>query len=342
MKPTSIIRFATISAIAVLAVGAADASAEAIRLSLTTMSPANSRNVTDYFEPYAKRVNAAGSGQVAIELKHGQTIASFANVVDRVITDVVQIGWANIQSSGRGQLTFSEVPTLPFLYDDPVLASGAYWRLYKSGALGTELKDYQPLWMMVSGNSALHFVAKPASMDDLGGAKINIVGGQVSVASITQLGGRAMSIPTVDTYQALQRRMVDGVLIGWTAFGPYKLAEVTAYHVMAPIGNSAFMMFMEKAKYEKLSAPVRKILDDNGAERESRNFARYFQIASNDFIEAARKSKDHEVVSLTDDQKAKWRQRVSPIIEKWLAERPGTAKVRDEFLKLIEQARAQK
>jgi TRAP-type C4-dicarboxylate transport system substrate-binding protein len=231
----------------------------------------------------------------------------------------------------------SEVPTLPFLYDDPVPASVAYWRLYKSGALGDELKDFHPLWLMVSGNSAIHFIAKPQSLDDLGGAKVNIVGGQVSVAAITQLGGRAMSIPTVDTYQALQRHMVDSVLIGWTAFGPYKLAEVTSYHVMMPIGNSAFMMFMNKAKYDKLPAGVRKVLDDNGGEAESRNFAKYFQDASNDFIQDARNSKSHEVVTLTAAQKESWRKRVEPIAEKWLEERPGSAKVRDAYVKLLKQ-----
>jgi TRAP-type C4-dicarboxylate transport system substrate-binding protein len=342
MKPTSVVRLGVANIIVLSAIQIADASAEPVRLSLTTMSPANSRNVTAYFEPYAKRVNAAGNGELAIELKHGQTIASFANVIDRVMTDVIQIGWANIQSSGRGQLSMSEVPTLPFLYDDPVPASVAYWRLYKSGALGAEIKDYHPLWVMVSGNSAIHFASKPSSMDDLGGAKVNIVGGQVSVAAVTQLGGRAMSIPTVDTYQALQRRMVDSVLIGWTAFGPYKLAEVTKYHVMMPIGNSAFMMFMDKAKYDKLPAAVRKLLDDNGGEAESRNFARYFQLASNDFIEEARNSKDHEVVNLTAAQREKWRQKVAPIVEKWLEDRPGSKKVRDEFLRLVAQTRAEK
>lgn len=342
MKLAPLIALVAASALAVPILPGADASAEAVRLSLTTMSPANSRNVTDYFEPYAKRVNAAGNGEIAIELKNGQTIASFANVIDRVSTDVVQIGWANIQSSGSGQLPLMEVATLPFLYDDPVVGSVAYWRLYKSGALDAELKDYHPLWMMVTANSALHFVAKPESITDLAGAKINIVGGQVSVAVVTQLGGRAMSIPTVDTYEALQRRMVDAALIGWSAFGPYKLAEVTSYHVMAPIGNSAFMIFMDKAKYEKLPAAVRKILDDNGGEQESRNFGKYFQDASDEFINEARKSKGHEVVNLTDQEKAQWRQRVAPIVAKWLADRPGSAKVMDAYVKLIAQVRAEK
>jgi TRAP-type C4-dicarboxylate transport system substrate-binding protein len=111
---------------------------------------------------------------------------------------------------------------------------------------------------------------------------------------------------------------------------------------MMPIGNSAFMMFMNKAKYEKLPAAARKVLDDNSGEAESRNFARYFQLASNDFIEDARKSKDHEVVSLTAAQRESWRQRVAPIVEKWLEERPGSKKVRDEFLRLVAQVRAEK
>ncbi len=51
-----------------------------------------------------------------------------------------------------------------------------------------------------------------------------VVVAKVSAQSIAE------PLPLPDLYAALQHGTVDGAVVAWTAFQPYKLAEVTGYH----------------------------------------------------------------------------------------------------------------
>jgi len=68
------------------------------------------------------------------------------------------------------------------------------------------------------------------------------------VEIVTRLGGAPQSIQLIDLYAALQRGGADGGMINWPSFPPFELNEVTSYHLQAPFGGSATMIFMAKKK----------------------------------------------------------------------------------------------
>jgi TRAP-type C4-dicarboxylate transport system substrate-binding protein len=83
------------------------AAAQKVRLFFTSMSPAGSSN-SEFFNAWAKRVNDAAKGAIDVQVKDGVTLANFANVYDRVLDDVVQIGWGQ-QAFIRGRFPASDV-----------------------------------------------------------------------------------------------------------------------------------------------------------------------------------------------------------------------------------------
>src|SRR5690348_13182524 len=75
---------------------------------------------------------------------------------------------------------------------------------------------------------------------------------------------------------AIQRGTADGAAVSWTSFNPFKLAEVTSYHVDTRLGTSVAMIFMSKKKYGTLSPAVRKVLDAHSGEAASRAFGAWW------------------------------------------------------------------
>src|SRR6185503_7201043 len=118
---------------------------------------------------------------------------------------------------------------------------------YKTGMLDAEYKDIKPLFMAVVGFTGLHFAKAPPKLEDLGRYKVRVQGSvQARMAQI--LGMSAQSIPAADMYVSLQRGTIDAVLTSWSAFEPYKLWEVSTYHVEAPLGTSTHFFFVSRKK----------------------------------------------------------------------------------------------
>ena len=144
----------------------------------------------------------------------------------------------------------------------------ALWRVYKSGLFNAEYDTVQLLYMSTFPPSGIHYAKQPKTLENLNGLKL-ATGSKVGADTIERLGGSPLSMITSDYYTAVQRGMVDAVLVQWTAFQPFKLQDVTFYHLETKLGGATGMVFMAKKKYDALPAAVRKILDDNSSEAES-------------------------------------------------------------------------
>ena len=215
-----------------------------------------------------------------------RTLANFGNVYERVQDDVVQIGWA-IYQVVAGKFPLSEVAGLPFVEDGFQRASLALNRLAKSGLLNNEYKDVVPLVFSVFGPSQLHFTRQPRSIDDLSGLKIGVTGRAPSQL-VGALGGTPISMQPGEFYEALQRRTIDAAITSWAAFAPYKLQEVTTYHVETLLGQGTSMFFMAKKKYDALPESARKLLAANSDEATTLAFSKHFDNQWLDFAKAGR------------------------------------------------------
>jgi TRAP-type C4-dicarboxylate transport system substrate-binding protein len=93
---------------------------------------------------------------------------------------------------------------------------------------------------------------------------------------VERLGGLPLAMPIIDIYEAVQRGTADGTTIQWTAFQPFKLAEVTSYHVDVFLGSQPSMVLMAKKNYQALPAQARKLIDDNSGEKQTRVFGQFW------------------------------------------------------------------
>jgi len=286
--------------------------------------------------PWAKRVSDAGAGAVKIEVYDGATLVSRANFYDRTLTDVVQIAWG-LHSNVAGKFPRMDVVTVPYLTDNATVASVAAWRLYKSGLVDAEFDQVVPLYISGFPPVSLHFASAPRGLDDLAGVKL-ISGSKVLADVVTRLNGTPITLTLTEAYQSIQRRVVDGILIQFTAFQPFKLAEVTKYHVDVPLGSSSGMVFMAKSRYQALPDVARRALDANSGEAQSRAFGQFWDKVQEEGRAMVKAEAGQTMVTLAPAQAESWRKRLAPIGEEWAASTPDGKKVLEAFRALVAEA----
>lgn len=317
-------------AVAVISLAAGAAKADELNLLFGTTLPAQVHLNVRVLHPWADRINDQGKGLVHIDVRDGSEIANLGNFYSRVQDDVIQISWG-LQSAIGGKFPRTAVGGLPFEVDKAEVGSVALWRVYKSGLLDAEYDTVQPLYMITFPPSGIHYAKQPKTLDNLKGLKL-AAGSKVAADTIERLGGSPLSMITSDYYTAVQRGMVDAVLVQWTAFQPFKLQDVTFYHLETKLGGATGMVFMAKKKYDALPAAVKKLLDDNSGEAESRVYGKFWDDVDNEGREMVKALGDkHKIVQQSPETAAKWRAEVTPVIDDFVKTTPDGAKVLAAF-----------
>jgi TRAP-type C4-dicarboxylate transport system substrate-binding protein len=148
---------------------------------------------------------------------------------------------------------------------------------------------------------------------------------------ITRLGAAPISLPPFQVYEALMRHTVDGTVTGWPSFQPFKLIEVTTYHLDAPLGSAIGVVFMGKSKYNSLPEAARKIIDANSGEVASREFGRVWDLAADRARDLIKKTPGQVLAEPSDAQVAEMKQKVAPVVDDWLKSTPDGQETLDQF-----------
>lgn len=319
-----------------VAVGAARA--DETTLIFATDGPTGTHVAVRMFHPWADHINAVGKGVLHLDVRDGMSIVNPTNFYDRVQSDVVQIAWGSLGNL-TGTFPHAEFSMLPFQAEKSVDASVAFWRLYKAGLLDPDFKDVVPLMMTVYPQADVHLAKPPKSIDTLQGMRLMVVA-KVSAQSIAMLGGSPSSLPLPDLYAGLQHGTVDGAVVAWTAFQPYKLAEVTSYHYEMRLGASTGMVFMARKRYDALPAEARKLLDENSGEAASRTLGAAWDEVADEARQAAAADPKQQVVYPTAAATAAWQKITAPVSADWVKNTPGGDKVLTAFHTYLDQVKA--
>lgn len=320
------------------ALGIASASAEPVKLIFATIAPADSLAAKGLIHPFADRINEAGKDVVQIDIRDGFAIANFDNIYSRVQDDVVQIGFA-LQGAIGGKFVRSAIVGLPFVSDDSATGSVAFWRLYQSGALDAEYGDIVPLVLIAFPQSGIHLTRPVTTLDDLHGLKL-IALGRVQSQAVTALGGAPLSIAPSDMHEALQRGTADGAVASWPSFDPFRLDEVTHYHLETRLGTSTMMIFMAKKRFDALPAAAQKVLRENSGEAASRTFGAYFDNDAIRIRNSLKQASGQSLAAPDAKRKTAWAEKIEPIDTAYAASVPNGAVILDQYRQLLTAAKA--
>jgi len=328
----------TVAVLAAITLMRASNAQETTLIFATTNQPTAHLNVRVH-HPWAKRINEQGQGVIRIDVRDGPTLANHVNFYSRVVDDVAQISWG-VHGFVAGKFPLSEVGSLPFEVVKSEQGSVAFWRLWKSGLLGREYNDVVPLYVVAFPQTGIHTAKPMKAPDSLAGLKI-IAGQKITSEVVTRLGGTPISLPITDIYEGIQRGTADGVIQQWTAFQPFKLAEVTTYHVDTTLSGATAMVFMAKKRYDALPAAGRKVIDDNSGEAQSRQFGVFWDSVQDEGRQMVKAlGGKHTIVTFTPEQEKVVREKIAPITAEWAKDTPGGDKALSTFRELLAKVKA--
>ena len=199
--------------------------------------------------------------------------------------------------------------------------------------------------LAAAGSHGKAFLAtkKPVrALADLKNMKIRGTGLSAGIA--TALGATAVGMPQPETYDALQKGVVEGTFCPIETLKGWKQGEVIEFVTdTKAIGyTTAMFVAMNQKSWDALPADLQQILVDVSAEFVDKHGAAWNQADAEglEFVQGL----GREIIALSADEEARWKAAVEPIVAKYLAQTAEKGLPGADFLKdvqtMIAEARA--
>ncbi len=168
-------------------------------------------------EPFKKEIEEKSKGRIKVTIHPGGALANAPAHYENVVAGAFDIGWT-LQGYTPGRFPLSGIIEMPFLWSSAQEASRVFWQLFEAlPAVQNEYRAVKVLATWTHDLGQLYTTSKPArSLEDLRGLKIRAPG-PVQTSMLRALGAVPLNMPASEIYDALERGVVDGLLIGLSA-----------------------------------------------------------------------------------------------------------------------------
>lgn len=287
---------------------------ETITLSYSIFFPAT-HSQAQAADQWAREIEKRADGRVKITMYPGETLSKAAQCYDGVVSGVSDIGMSAFAYT-RGRFPLLEALDLPVGYPDGITASriaNAIFEKYQP----QELSEVKVMYLHGHGPGILATSKNVTALRDVASLKIRATG--LSAKIVTALGATPISMSQGETYEALQKGVVDATLCPVETLKGWKQGEVINYVVNTRAIGYTTSMFavMNKAKWEALPKDIQKIFDEVNKEWIDRQGEAWdtSDKEGNDFVT----SLGHKFVDLSPADEAAMIQAVKPILDEYVA-----------------------
>jgi TRAP-type C4-dicarboxylate transport system substrate-binding protein len=282
---------------------------------------------------WAAEVEKRTQGQVKIAITPGGALTPANQCFDGVEKGISDIGMSCFAYS-RGRFPLVEALDLPLGYPNGVTATKVANELiakYKPA----ELSKVHVLYVHAHGPGILASKKAVKSLEDLKGLKVRATG--LSSKIVESLGGTPVAIVQPETYESLQKGVVDATLCPVETLKGWKQGEVIQYVIdSSAIGyTTAMFVVMNQEKWAKLTPEQQKIFTEVSQEYIVKHGLAWDQADKDgrDFVAQLKK----ESLSLTADEQQRWKNAVKPILETYLKQTKEKGLPGEAFLSDLQQ-----
>jgi TRAP-type C4-dicarboxylate transport system substrate-binding protein len=186
--------------------------------------------------------------------------------------------------------------------------------------LARDFKGAKVLSLWNSDSASLMAKSKGLSnMEDIKGMKIRTPSA-AQTAQLETLGATPIDMPAPAIYNNLDRGVIDATMIPMSAALDFKLIEVARHYTIdAPLGRSPFLVAMNEARYNKLPAELKKVIDDTTGLSLSLKCAQTYDKKNSQAIEEVKKRK-YNLISLAPKESQRWVAAFKPMIQRQVEE----------------------
>lgn len=278
---------------------------------------ATTHHVHVIIDQWAKEVDKATAGRVKITIYPGGALSTAVQLYDTVKTGVADMAWF-LQGYTPGKFPLTSVIELPFMATSAKQGSQALWELYQSSPeMQAEYKGVNVLSMWVVDPGQLMTTRKVVhNLNDVKGLKIRI-GSDTLKPTAEALGSVPILMAINELYDALQKGVVDGTLLGTSAIRTFKLQDVLDGVTIGHFFVNAQALGINGNSWKKIPAEDQKIVMDLAGARLAKITGEKFDSEGKVGFDDAVAAKV-EIVQLPAEEYAKWKSAVAGIYQNWI------------------------
>lgn len=305
---------------AVVVTAASQAQAADVTLRFAHFWPAVSPIHKELFQTWADTVEEQSQGRIAVQIYPGGTLAKPPAQYDAVISRIADMT-ATVQGYTANRFPLTQIVELPGVVQNATQGSCVLESLFDEGLLDSEYADTRPVFLFTHGQGHLHtrekLIEEPS---DLAGMRIRrptaVVGKLLEGLQAAPVG-----MPAPESYQSLQRGVIDGVALPWEGVNSFRINDIAKYHTeVGGLYSLAFVVTMNKDVYAKMPDDLKKVIDDNTgmdwAKRAGAAFDKVDGIGRADAVKAG-----HTIVTVEGGaQNPKWKPVLDAATEDYLSE----------------------
>lgn len=288
-------------------------------------------------ESWCREVEKQTNGAVKIDYYPGQTLTKANQVYDGVLQGVSDIGFS-VFAYTRGRFPVMAAIDLPLGYASGKVATEVINQVYDKFQ-PKELDDVEVMYLHAHGPGMVHTKGKPIrKMEDIKGLKFR--GHGTSALVVKALGGTPVPKPMPETYEMLQKGVVDGSMYPWESNKGWRLGEVTDYCAAAfdAAYTTSFFVVMNKDRWNSLPADVQDTIRKINAEWA----VKHGKAWDDSDMEGIRSflNSGGEIIGIPEDEQERWKNAVAPIIDDYIKDKSAQGLPAKEIVAFIRETLA--
>jgi TRAP-type transport system periplasmic protein len=273
-------------------------------------------------EPFAEEVHNATGGAVEIDIIPGGALGPPEGSYENTVAGGQDLGWS-LQGYTAGRFPITQVVEAPFMFGSAVEATNALWDLYEEfpefqdeygdvKVLGLWVHDVGDLWLRDR---------RVETMEDLQGLTLRAPG-PMQFDLLDQLGASPEFMPAPELFDALDRGVLDGLMIANSGLQSFNLFDVLEHGVICNCYVASQFFVMEQGAWDALSPEQQEAIDEIAGRTVSLWGAEAYDEAYDATLGPIEEA-GIEQVDITQDSEEfeRWQEVGEQVLDEWIAER---------------------
>lgn len=293
--------------------------AQEVTLRVHHFLPPPARLHAEVLVPLAERVDAASEGRLKLELFPAMSLGGGpGGLYDQAVDGAVDIV-LTLPGYTAGRFPQAEVFELPFMMEDSIDTTEAYWDMIESTLQDTDFEETQILAGWVHGPGVIHSKEPIASLEDVAGKELR---GPTRLVTdlLGELGATPVGMPLPAIPENISKGVISGAVVPWEIVPAIKLQELVGNHTEISgdkaLYTSIFVLAMNLDSYDGLPDDLRAILD---AETGKAFSAATAKVMADGDAKGKSTAANNNVVVLDEAEVARWIEASKPVYDRWVA-----------------------
>jgi TRAP-type C4-dicarboxylate transport system substrate-binding protein len=137
---------------------------------------------------------------------------------------------------------------------------------------------------------------------------------------VTMAGGTNVQVSAPEAREALERGVAEAITFPWDSILLFGIDKAVKFHMDVPLYVTTFAWVMNKASYDRLSAPQKKAIDSHCTPEWAEKVASPWADREAAGREKIRGLSGHTVYTLSPADLEAWRKLAEPLTKEWAAD----------------------